>query len=93
LLVDETAPGATPELLVLIAMMEAFRELHGVDWCQHSFVGPMRGSLSRGFPANVLEMTVERTPELVGYMAAQRRAADLLARMCRACGRCPLGCE
>jgi hypothetical protein len=89
-LADEPLPAATPELLLLIAMMESFRRLYGVDWCQHNLVGPMRDSLGRSFPENVLEMRISRTPEMVAYMAAQHSAADLLDRMCAACGGCEL---
>jgi hypothetical protein len=91
-LADKPLPWATPELLILIALLESLRTLKGVDWCQ-GLVGPMRDALSRSFPPNVMEMAVGKTPELMAYAEAQRGAADLLRRMCLACAACPLGRE
>jgi hypothetical protein len=81
---------ASPELLLIISMLEAFRAMQGDEWCRDNLVGRMRQTLSRSFPAGVVELDSSQTVDVVNFMGAQREASELLTRLCEACGGCEL---
>lgn len=76
----------TPELLILLARMIAYREHKGVDACRKHGLGAARQIVGDPLPANLAAF-----PGVMAYGEAQRDAALFLAAECQRCRGCKLG--
>jgi hypothetical protein len=77
----------SPELLILLAAIEARRDHKGADWCRRHGIGAQRAILAN---CNVLPLSAGRSPEMLAYLESRRRAADVLAATCAVCRGCKL---
>lgn len=78
----------TPELLIVLASLEARREDRGTEWCRKHGLGAVRRLVERKLPAHVIAH-----PATATYPAAQDTAISLLGAVCRACRGCKMGRE
>lgn len=88
-------PGETmtPEMLIVLASLTAFRERHGAEKCRRNGVGAVRALIGRILPSNVTELPAARSPEILEFVRAQQSAQAEMARLCRSCGGCRLARE
>jgi hypothetical protein len=80
----------SPELLILLAALEARREQKGAEWCRKHGIGAQRVILGTGL--KVVSMAA-RSPEAATFVRARKEAADLLMNACRVCGGCKMAHE
>ncbi len=78
---------SSAELLVILSLLTIARETRGKHWCKTEGVGRMRAIIGEPLP----DANEPTDPRVAEYARDQRRAASMLARHCRECGKCRLG--
>jgi hypothetical protein len=83
-------PPATPELVLILAGLEADRKSRGNEWCRKHGIGARRAVLGPSLPPNVVKLnTGARHPDEIRALTAAEMARNTLAAHCRKCGGCP----
>lgn len=74
-----------PALLITVALLTAWRDRKGAEWCRKSGIGAIRKELGVTLPSNVSGLVTAE------FASGQAEAIALLEARCRVCRRCKLG--